>query len=144
MKPAMNSRQFPSAEQGQAVESDRLDPEFEATMDFFRGETRIWTDRSDEYWSKQHAAIMNLIGMRQSVRRIGLNWALAAALLLFGFGLFLFRVPAQPVPDYVGGYDQELLLEVERALDREVPGALEPALLLCDEIEQNRIKKPTL
>jgi len=64
--------------------------------------------------------------------------------VILGFGIFLLRVPAQPVPDYAGGYDQDLLVDVEQAVDRELPSALEPALLLYDEIKQNRQEKPTL
>jgi hypothetical protein len=143
MKLTMSSQEFPTVEQNQPADADRPDPDFDAAIDGFRHATRMGTDRPDEFWSRQHTAIMERIGPQQPVWQTGLSWALATALVVFGFGLFLFRAPAQPVTDYAGGYDQELLLDVARALDQEVPSALEPALLLSDEIEQNRLKKPT-
>jgi hypothetical protein len=66
----------------------------------------------------------------------------ATALVFFGFGLFLFRVPAQPIPDYAGGYDQDLLIDVEQALHRDLPSALEPVLILSDELEHNLNNTP--
>jgi hypothetical protein len=41
---------------------------------------------------------------------------------------------AAPAPDLAAGYDQELLVDVERCLDREVPEPLEPAFLLAAEL----------
>ncbi len=50
--------------------------------------------------------------------------------------LAIFVPRGEPVvPDIAAGQDQELLLSVERSLDRETPESLEPALLLTAELE---------
>jgi hypothetical protein len=144
MKPVIGSEEFLPAGNDRPGQSDASDAAFRAALDDFRRETLAAAQRPDGFWNTQHAAIMERTRSRQPVWRIGLSWALATALVLFGFGLFLFRVPAQPIPDYAGGYDQDLLIDVEQALHREIPSALEPALLLSEEIEQNLNKKPTL
>ena len=143
MKPVMDSEEFLPAGNDRPVQSDASEAAFRAALDDFRNEIHLAAQRPDGFWNTQHAAIMERTQSRQPVWRIGLSWALATVLVLFGFGLFLFRVPAQPMPDYAGGYDQDLLVEVELALHRDVPGPLEPALLLSEEIEQNLTKKPT-
>jgi hypothetical protein len=43
---------------------------------------------------------------------------------------------AQPAPDFVAGYDQELIIGIHDSLGREVPKALEPARLLVTELER--------
>lgn len=143
MKPVIGSEEFPMAGNDRSEPSDASEAAFRAALDDFQSEIHRAAQRSDGFWSTQHAAIQERIRSQQPVWRIGMSWALAAALVLLGFGLFLFRVPAQPMPDYAGGYDQDLLLEVEQALHREIPSALEPALLITEEIEQNLTKTPT-
>jgi hypothetical protein len=143
MKPVIGSGEFPATGNDRHEPPDVSEAAFRAALDDYRSEIHLAAQRPDGFWNAQHAAILERVRLQQPVWRIGLSWALATALVLFGFGLFLFRVPAQPMPDYAGGYDQDLLLEVEQALHREIPSALEPALLITEEIEQNLTKTPT-
>ncbi len=143
MKPAINSDELLPGADDHSARADVSDAAFREALDDFRRETHSAAQRPDGFWSVQHAAIMDRIRPQQPVWRIGLSWALATALVFFGFGLFLFRVPAQPMPDYAGGYDQDLLIGVEQALHRDVPSPLEPALLLSEEIGQSTTNKPT-
>jgi len=66
-------------------------------------------------------------------------WVSAAAVTIVLFlAVFLVRRenPVAPVPAMVN--DQELLLGVDRLLNKEVPSALEPALLLTKEISKRQ------
>lgn len=62
-------------------------------------------------------------------------WLSAVAVTILIFIVVLFVKPERPpMPDLVKGNDQELLLGVDRLLDKEVPIALEPALMLTKEM----------
>jgi hypothetical protein len=58
--------------------------------------------------------------------------------------LFLIVLPPQgkkPAPaGQFGGNDQELLLGIDGLLNREIPSALEPALVLTQEITRSNKK----
>lgn len=62
-------------------------------------------------------------------------WLSAVAVTIVVFIVVLFVKREQPYPpDLIRGNDQELLLGVDRLLNKEVPSALEPALVLTKEI----------
>jgi len=62
-------------------------------------------------------------------------WMSAALITIVVFIVVLFIKPEKPSgPDLASGTDQELLLGIDRLLDKEVPAALEPALVLTKEI----------
>ncbi|MBZ5495270.1 MAG: hypothetical protein LAP85_02620 [Acidobacteriia bacterium] len=62
-------------------------------------------------------------------------WLSAAAVTIVVFIVMLFVKPEKPpAPDPAKGNDQELLLGVDRLLNKEVPSALEPALVLTKEM----------
>lgn len=88
------------------------------------------------YWESRREAIMKKIQapVSCSIFRRPQLWIPAAAVLLFCLIIFL---PDRtiPVPDIAAGYDQELLIEVERALNRNYPAALRPVDILAREIE---------
>jgi len=102
------------------------------------------SERPDHYWKYRHDAIMNKLDTPTpapvSKFQLAYLWIPAAAVVL----LFLFS-PAENsnarVPDIAAGYDQDLLIEVERALSRTYPLALKPAALLAQEIEQGVVRK---
>ena len=62
-------------------------------------------------------------------------WLSAAAFaLVLIMAVLLGRSDKPPAPDRAGKSDQELLIGVERLLNQEVPAALEPALMLTQEM----------
>lgn len=69
-------------------------------------------------------------------RTIWISAAAAAVVLLLALFLVRREPPARPAPALAS--DQELLLGVDRLLNKEVPSALEPALLLTKEISKRQ------
>ena len=68
-------------------------------------------------------------------RRLRPVWLSAVAVTILVFIVVLYIGPERPpAPDLGKGNDQELLLGVDRLLDKEVPSALEPALVLTKEM----------
>ena len=106
-------------------------------LESFRNFHYAAADQSVFYWKSRHDAILNKIRtpMPFSKFRHPLLWVPAAAALLF---CLIFCLPERrtPVPDIAAGYDQDLLMEVERALSRNCPAALEPVDILAREIER--------
>jgi hypothetical protein len=93
--------------------------------------------RSDEgFWERQRLAVMTRVGRRQPVlgSRQVLAWGMAAIIVLVVIGLRLEVPQALPAPDIAGGYDQELLDDVDRLLHAAMPSALEPAMILVRDI----------
>ncbi len=97
---------------------------------------RATTARSEEFWEKQARSIYTHLRQEAPVpfvRRIApLSVALA---LVVSIGLVLFFRHQRPVaPDFAAEADQQLLLDVEQALQRRAPAPLEPATLISAEI----------
>jgi hypothetical protein len=68
-------------------------------------------------------------------RRWGPAWMPAAVATILLFVVMLFITPEKPpAPDLAAASDQELLRGVDRLLNKEVPAALEPALVLTKEM----------
>jgi len=101
------------------------------------GQYRQWvgseTERPDAFWIRQQSSITRAIDRRSSARP-RLIWALAsiACLAIVATALIIERAPQAPV--VAMDPDHELLLDIERALRRDVPEALAPAELLIEEI----------
>lgn len=103
----------------------------------FRDAHHAAAERSAFYWKSRHGAILKKIQtpVSSTKSRHPLLWAPAAATLLFC--LIFFLIDKNPlVPEIAAGYDQELLLDVERALNRNCPAALEPLDILAGEMER--------
>lgn len=98
---------------------------------------RFASEQSEAFWEQQRLSIQRQIATfpETGVRSIRLVWAAAFALVLIASFLLRTgsRVPVQPSPTS----DRELLVQVEQALDGEVPQALQPASLIADEIDQS-------
>jgi len=93
------------------------------------------SDRPEIFWERQRLAVRERLHAGRGARSFGrLAWVSAAVLVLLTLALFAPR--GEPVvPDIAAGQDQELLVEIERSLDRELPQALEPGLVLTRELE---------
>jgi len=96
------------------------------------------SDRPGIFWKKQHEAIM--VGLNERCTpakpRPVLLWGSAALVVLIGCLFFFVQNSKAPTPDLAAGSDQNLLIEVERALNQSSPTALAPAAFLENEIEQ--------
>ena len=92
---------------------------------------------TDVFWEKQRTAIWADIVMVQPRKRFPvLTWVLAAAVL--AVASLLLSVAPDPVPTQAAADpDHDLMIQLERTLQSEVPEALEPAALLAREITQN-------
>lgn len=103
----------------------------------FRDVHHTAAERSVFYWKSRHETIMKKIDTPVSCSKFRhpLLWIPAAAASLF---CLLYFLPERrlPVPDIAAGYDQQLLIEVERALSRDYPAALESIDILARELER--------
>jgi hypothetical protein len=114
------------------LESDQreLQPALESLPEWLRANT----DHPEWFWQRQRAAIRGRIAVAERSRlRASLAWASTFALSVVA--LLLLNGGPRPAPAVRQiDPDQEMLLSVEDAVHRDVPAALEPAVLLADEI----------
>jgi hypothetical protein len=99
----------------------------------FRDSIRASAEKPDFFWRRQHNSILarlNRPSSRTKYRK--LIWVPAALGLLLCLFFFVENSKA-PTPDIAAGSDQNLLIDVERALDQDCPDALAPAALLVFE-----------
>ncbi len=101
----------------------------------FGGTTRRIAERPEAFWQGQASAIRSRLAEPQSQPR-RLAWAGALAVLVVVAVLLSKHAPpkttvTQADPDHV------LLVDVERAVRRELPRALEPAALLAQEVSRS-------
>ncbi len=133
-------------------ESDREDPEqnlgaLQDTLRIFRDSLHAAAERPDFFWKIQHKTIMARLGEPAPPARYrsGFLWVPVAAVVLLCL-FFLVENSKAPTPDIAAGSDQNLLIEVERALNQDCPDALAPAAILSQEIEKadkNTVQAPT-
>ncbi len=121
-----------SDKQGLRADDERL----ESALAGFRQIAHEASDRPEHFWERQRLAVMGRLNTERSGRGYNrMAWVSAAVLVLLAIALFTPR--GEPVvPDIPAGQDQELLIGVERSLDRNIPEALEPGLLLTQEIQK--------
>jgi hypothetical protein len=105
-------------------------------LETFRSSVRAAAERPEFFWKRQHFAIMKRLyePVPPTQPRRTLAWASAGLAVLLC--LFFFVQPRKaPTPDLPAGADQTLLIEVEKALNRECPEALMPAAPLDRETD---------
>lgn len=114
------------------------DDQFDAAMTGFRGAVLAAAERPEGFWKVQRASILSRVAgrPRRPAWTVALVWAATVTFVVIGIGIILDRPQAAPAPDLAAGYDQELLVDVERSLDQEVPEPLGAALLLAAEMER--------
>jgi hypothetical protein len=116
------------------------------TLVSFRDWARAATDRPEDFWERQRLGVHARLTKGKMNRRWLGAWASAAiiAVVIVALGLLLSTKPQQqPIPDLAAGYDQDLLVDIERSLRRPVPAALEPAMLLAQEVISGSETKST-
>jgi hypothetical protein len=130
-------------EVGTAGPDAGLDAEFDAAVEEFRIALDSAANRPEGFWNHQRASVISRTDGRppRPLWRMALVWSVTIVFVVIVVGIVLDRPQAAPAPDLAVGYDQELLVDVERSLDREVPEPLEAAFLLTAEIKRN---SPTL
>ncbi len=110
--------------------------QLESALAGFRRAVRTAADRPEYFWDRQRLAVRHRMQLAPCVSRSRTVWIWASATAVVILALTIFVPRGEPVvPDIAVGQDQELLLSVERSLNREMPESLEPALLLTAELE---------
>jgi hypothetical protein len=118
------------------MDPNRSPSDLKEGLEMFRSSVRTAAERPEFFWKKQHAAITKRLHepIPPTRPRITLAWASAGLAVLLC--LFFFVQPSKaPTPDLPAGADQTLLIEVEKALNRECPEALMPAAPLDRETD---------
>ncbi len=112
------------------------DAEFDTVVAEFRSAVLLAAERPEGFWNLQRASILSKAAGRppRPAWRVALVWAATVAFVVIGIGIVLDRPQAAPAPDIAAGYDQELLIDVERSLNQEVPEPLDAAFLLTAEM----------
>jgi len=99
------------------------------------------SQRPDSFWTAQRDAVLERVGARRALRwKSGWAWVAAAVLVVVCSSIWLEMPRSMPAPDFAAGDDQELLYDVEQLINTRVPLALEPAMLLADEIASGTAK----
>jgi hypothetical protein len=111
--------------------------ELKEDLRIFSESIRADAERPETFWTSQRAGIAARIRKPAllSGLRPALLWAPAAIAILLCLFFFVEKSKT-PTPDLAAGADQNLLIEVEQALDRNYPEALAPAALITWEIDQ--------
>jgi hypothetical protein len=106
----------------------------------FRNCIHAAAERPDAFWVKQRANIAEKFRQPSQIIRypLAFRWASAALVVLLCLALFM-QEKRLPKFDLAAGADQELLIEVERSLNRKYPDALAPAAILSKQIEPHTI-----
>ena len=112
--------------------------------------TRATAERPEGFWYTQRAAIATRLGESVPQRSRLLAWAGALAALVLLAALMMpqgapVQSPserAQMNPTRNADPDHELMVGIEQSMRRQVPRALEPALLLTQEMNQAVESRP--
>ncbi|HXE90505.1 MAG TPA: hypothetical protein VNK82_06020 [Terriglobales bacterium] len=102
----------------------------------FAASVREQGERPEAYWFRQRVCIAD--GIAQHERSSSLRLAWAGALAVVTLAALMVTGSQPPMPRGVAyDPDHDLLLRVENATRRPVPKALDPALLLAQEMERS-------
>jgi hypothetical protein len=110
----------------------------------FRDSHHAAADRTGHFWNRLHDSIMDKLETPASLSKFRYPLLVAPVAMAAVVVLCLIYFTADsrlPVPDIAAGYDQELLIEVDRMLSRDCPKALDPAALLAGEIERGSVRQ---
>jgi hypothetical protein len=119
------------------MESDQRD--LQPVLDALPASLRETAERPEWFWQRQQAVIHSRVAAAEGGWLKPVTaWASVFALVLLA--LLLLRSNPAPQPAQARtDPDQELLIAVERAMQTDVPEALEPASLLADEISSPQV-----
>jgi hypothetical protein len=108
---------------------------FESALRNLPEAMRSASEQPQIFWQRQQTAIRSRIAIEEASHQswAGFAWATLGSLILLA-GLLLHGARTSPQPQAQSDPDQELLLEVERAVQSNVPESLAPAALLAEDI----------
>ena len=92
------------------------------------------SDKPEVFWSRQRGLMTAAPRRRPLSPRFA--WAAGLALVAGLAGVYLTREPASVRVGTVADPDHELLRDVERAIRRDLPRALEPAALIAGDLDR--------
>jgi hypothetical protein len=143
---ALTSRSLPAEDHLLACASCRSERDrIQQAIGTFAAAAREATDRPGYFWTRQAAQINSRLS--ESATRpgaFGLRMVPALALLALLAFLLLQSAPTPPshATQSTVNSDHELLVEVERALQRDTPAALEPVTLLVEDMNRTTPNAP--
>jgi hypothetical protein len=107
----------------------------EKALRLVRDSLHTAAEKPEKFWIKQQQEIGKKIqsSVPQHRSRLLLVWASALMMILLGITVLMEKNQA-PAASFAGGSDQELLIEVERALNRNYSEALYPATIFSEKI----------
>jgi len=111
--------------------------QFESDLEEFHASALTGTERPEAFWAEQRRLVMARVGQAQTAFpfKPALAWGMAAVIVLAAVGSWMEGPRALPAPDFAAGYDDDLLGDVKRLTDTQMPLALQPAMVLVDEIK---------
>ncbi|MGH9702287.1 MAG: hypothetical protein ACRD4K_02835 [Candidatus Acidiferrales bacterium] len=111
-----------------------------SALDGARESLSAAAERSEIFWIRQRAEINARI-REQRAGHHRLAWATAVAFVVLAASLLLRPVPRREPAPLATVSDQELLMQVESSLSRDVPEALSPSDLITQELAEASQKK---
>ena len=112
---------------------------YRAPLEQWRDAARVAAVQPDSFWARQRAVISVRLHERSFDRGIRFVWAGALAALLLAAALS-WSPTTTPVPKQstTEAQDEQLLENMQLALERETPAALQPAEVLTKEMTRAR------
>ncbi len=122
--------------------NNKEDADLERVFNEFRGSVMADVERPEAFWASQRVAVLDRTagGRRAFAWRPIVVWSATIVILATAASLWFGRSRALPAPDFAAGYDQDLLLDVQRLTEVETSLALQPAQVLADEIAGTTLK----
>jgi hypothetical protein len=109
---------------------------FESALTGFQEFVRGASERPESFWERQRLAVRARLRPARPSPGLRTVWTLASATTLLVLALIFVPKHNQPVrADFAAGDDQELLVGIERLLNRDAPQALQPVLIITEQLE---------
>lgn len=116
--------------------SDEDDGRLDSALKEFRASALTSAQRPESFWAVQRAAILEGAARHPGAKpwKPLLAWGTLAIVMAAVGSVWLHKPAPESAPDFAAGFDQDLLLDVQRLTSSPTPLALEPALILAGEI----------
>src|SRR6266436_7226869 len=112
---------------------------YRAPIEQWRDDARVAAVQPDTFWTRQRAVISVRLHERSFDRGIRFVWAGALAALVLAAALSWSPSTKPPVsPQVSEAQDEQLLENMQLALERDAPAALQPAEVLTNEMTRAR------
>jgi len=113
---------------------------FRAPLEQWRDDARLAAVQPDSFWARQRAIIQVRMHERSFDRGLRFVWvgAVAAIILAAALSWSPGTQPVTPAKTTTDAQDEQLLENMQIALERETPAALQPAEVLTNEMTRTR------